>query len=97
MHWLMEIPRFIFELLFGCRHERQTRPFTLEQQTYKVCLNCGQHVFYSADEMRPMTAGELRRMRTAQSRSGKVIPLTAAVRNLVIPHSPSSSKSRSAA
>ena len=34
---------FFYEIFFGCRHERLTRPFTLQSHTYKVCLDCGKH------------------------------------------------------
>ena len=32
---------FLYEMFFGCRHARLTRPFTLQKHTYKVCLDCG--------------------------------------------------------
>ena len=52
MKILQTIFNFLYEILLGCRHERLTRPFTLQQQTYKVCLDCGKHVFHSADTMK---------------------------------------------
>lgn len=33
-----------FNLLFGCRHRNLTRIFTLEGQTYRVCLKCGARI-----------------------------------------------------
>src|SRR5271165_1386113 len=67
MNWLRSVLEFLYDMLFGCRHERLTRPFTLEQQTYKVCLDCGRHVFYSAERMEPLTAREVRRMRKSDA------------------------------
>jgi hypothetical protein len=83
MSWILAIIDFFCEILFGCRHDKQTRPFTLEQQTYKVCLDCGKQIFYSAERMTPLTARELRHMRAAQAGELKVVPLTARVRRLV--------------
>jgi hypothetical protein len=53
MRFINAIVTFFYEIFLGCRHQKLTRPFTLEQQTYKVCLDCGRHVFYSAETMRP--------------------------------------------
>ncbi|HEY0796088.1 MAG TPA: hypothetical protein VGD64_09945 [Acidisarcina sp.] len=75
MRVIRAILNFFYEILLGCRHEKLTRPFTLEQQTYKVCLDCGRQVFYSAESMRPLSAGEVRRMKLAQSHDN-VVPLT---------------------
>lgn len=50
----------LFSKLFGCPHARQTRPFTLDNQSYKVCLDCAQHIPYSVTEFRPLTAREVR-------------------------------------
>jgi hypothetical protein len=30
-----------FQFIFGCRHRHLSRPFTLKQRTYRVCLDCG--------------------------------------------------------
>jgi RNA polymerase-binding transcription factor DksA len=46
------------EFLFGCAHRNQTRPFTLNQSCYTVCLDCGHELPYSWREMRPMTRRE---------------------------------------
>jgi hypothetical protein len=75
MSILRAIIQFLYEILLGCRHDRLTRPFTLKQQTYKVCLDCGKHVYYSADTMRPLGRRELRRMRAVQSGELKVVPV----------------------
>jgi hypothetical protein len=71
---LRDVFVFVFEIFFGCRHDHLTRPFTLERQTYKVCLDCGKQVFYSADTMRPLSAREVRRLKAADAGEVKVIP-----------------------
>lgn len=78
MSILYAIFNFLCEILLGCRHDRLTRPFTIEQQTYEVCLSCGKHIFYSADAMRPLTARELRRMQAVQSGELRVVAAAAA-------------------
>jgi hypothetical protein len=79
MRVLQAILQFLYEVLLGCRHGRLTRPFTIEQQTYKVCLDCGKQIYYSANTMRPLNGGELRRMRAAQAGEVKILPGTAEV------------------
>jgi hypothetical protein len=41
----------IWNLFFGCRHRQQSRAFTNEGETYKVCLKCGAHLPYSWETM----------------------------------------------
>jgi hypothetical protein len=65
MNWIQSLLGFFYDILFGCRHWSQTRPFTLEQQTYKVCLDCGKQIYYSTERMTPLSAREVRRMKTA--------------------------------
>jgi hypothetical protein len=65
MKWIQNLLGFFYDLVFGCRHWSQTRPFTLEQQTYKVCLDCGKQIYYSRERMTPLSAREVRRMKTA--------------------------------
>lgn len=65
---------FFYEILFGCAHERLTRPFTLEAQTYKVCLDCGTQIYYSPVTLRPLSTREVRRMKAVQSSEVKVMP-----------------------
>ena len=65
MTWIHSLLGFIYDILFGCRHWSQTRPFTLEQQTYKVCLDCGKQIYYSRERMTPLSAREVRRLKTA--------------------------------
>ena len=67
---------FFWDILFGCRHWSQTRPFTLEQQTYKVCLDCGKQIYYSRERMTPLSAREVRRMKTAAVGPMTVVPTT---------------------
>ena len=74
MTFLRSALEFLYDALFGCRHERLTRPFTLEQQTYKVCLDCGGHVFYSAERMEPLTAREIRRMKKIHAGEVRIFP-----------------------
>ena len=57
------IYNFFYEIFFGCSHKRQTRPFTLEAKTYKVCLDCGKQIYYSRERMTPLSAREVRRMK----------------------------------
>jgi hypothetical protein len=65
MKWIQNLLGFFYDILFGCRHWSQTRPFTLEQQTYKVCLDCGKQIYYSTERMTPLSAREVRRMKAA--------------------------------
>ncbi len=76
----------MYEFLFGCHHNRQTRPFTIEAETYKVCLDCGRQIFYSTERMTPLTMREVRRMKAHQHSAGvvRVMPATAAERKLVV-------------
>lgn len=76
---------FFYELIFGCRHGRLTRPFTLEAETYKVCLDCGRQIFYSSERMSPLTSREVRRMKAAQAQAGfvHVMPATVAGRKVL--------------
>ncbi len=30
-----------YHRIFGCWHMNMSRPFTISQQTYRMCLNCG--------------------------------------------------------
>lgn len=40
-----------FEFLFGCRHRKVSRPFTLSGWTYEVCLTCGRKFAYNRAEI----------------------------------------------
>jgi hypothetical protein len=65
MTWIHSLLGFVYDILFGCRHWSQTRPFTLEKQTYKVCLDCGKQIYYSRERMTPLSAREVRRLKAA--------------------------------
>ena len=67
MNWIQSLLGFIYDVVFGCRHGSLTRPFTLEQQTYKVCLDCGKQIYYSSERMSALSAREVRRMKATLS------------------------------
>lgn len=48
--------------VFGCTHERMSRPFTIEHESYMVCLECGQKSFYSPATMRRLSRREVKRL-----------------------------------
>lgn len=73
--FLRAVLGFFTEILFGCSHSKLSRPFTLNDETYEVCLDCGKQIYYSAQEMRPLTAWEVRRMKAAQAGEVKVMPM----------------------
>jgi hypothetical protein len=83
MACLQSVLDFFAKILFGCTHARVTRPFTLGDETYEVCLDCGKQIYYSPTEMRPLTAWEVRRMKAAHAGELKVVPINAAVPRLV--------------
>lgn len=39
-------------LLFGCRHRQLTRPFTVERQSYRACLECGARRHFDAENLK---------------------------------------------
>lgn len=80
---LRAVLNFFTQILFGCSHTRLTRPFTLNAETYKVCLDCGKQVYYSAQEMRPLTPWEVRRMKAANAGEVKMMPAPSAMPQLV--------------
>jgi hypothetical protein len=49
--------------LGGCRHGPQSRPFTLDDQTYKVCLQCARVIPYSLERMAPLSFRERRELK----------------------------------
>ncbi len=83
MNVFRAIFNFFYEIFFGCSHERLTRPFTLRQRTYKVCLDCGSQIYYSPVTMRPLSRREVRRMKALEASEMKVMPSTAAKPALV--------------
>ena len=84
MSILRAIFNFFYEIFFGCSHERLTRPFTLEHETYKVCLDCGAQIFYSPESMRPLSSRELKRMRAAHAGELKVLTTNTQVSHLAV-------------
>ncbi len=38
--------------IFGCWHERLSRPFTNEKESYRACLNCGARQKFDAEQMK---------------------------------------------
>ena len=76
MSVLRAVFNFFYEIFFGCSHSRLTRIFTVKQETYRVCLDCGKHIPYSPVTMRPLTARELRRMKAAQTGELKIMPVS---------------------
>ncbi len=61
--------------VFGCQHGRMTRPFTIQKQSYMMCLECGHKVFYSMVEMRPLSRREVRRMHAMHAGSAGVLKM----------------------
>ena len=68
---------FFAGILFGCSHSHVSRPFTIDHASYEVCLDCGKQIAYSVQEMRPLTRGEIHRMKIASAGELKVVPLAA--------------------
>ena len=56
-----------FTSVFGCQHDRLTRPFTIEHQSYMVCLDCGHKLYYSMQEMRCLSRREVKRLRLMEA------------------------------
>jgi hypothetical protein len=87
MRWITELFRSIFEAIFGfCRHSSLSRPFTIDGQTYKVCMDCSQQIFYSSETLLPLSRRELRRMRAEQTAATAVamMPATAEAREAAV-------------
>jgi hypothetical protein len=68
------IVNFFREIFLGCSHGHQTRIFTVKQETYRVCLDCGKHIPHSPVTMRALTARERRRMKEAHAGELKIVP-----------------------
>ena len=85
MRWITELFQSIFEAIFGfCRHNNLSRPFTIDGQTYKVCMDCSQQVFYSRDTMLPLSRRELRHLRAEQANAAvAIMPASAEAREAV--------------
>jgi hypothetical protein len=85
MRWITDFLQTIFEAIFGfCRHNSLSRPFTIEGQTYKVCMDCSQQIFYSSETMLPLSRRELRHLRAEQANAAvAIMPATAEAREAV--------------
>ncbi len=74
----MRVFRFLrntaIDLCLGCRHDRLTRPFTIQDESYMVCLDCGKQLFYSVESMRRLSGRELRNLRAKRSGGLLVVP-----------------------
>ncbi|MGC2164111.1 MAG: hypothetical protein WA634_19595 [Silvibacterium sp.] len=75
MNILRAIFYFVYEIFLGCSHKHLTRPFTLQQETYMVCLDCGKQIFYSPVTMRTLTGREVRHMHAAHAGEVRVMPV----------------------
>ena len=40
-----------YDLFFGCHHRKLSRVFTINRETYRVCLDCGTRFAYSLETM----------------------------------------------
>jgi hypothetical protein len=58
---------FLFQFVMGCRHRHQSRPFTLDKLTYKVCLDCGMVIHYSLERMAPLGTRKQRELKMAKA------------------------------
>jgi hypothetical protein len=47
----MEISLAVLDFLFGCHHAHLSRVFTLKDETYRVCCDCGAKFAYSLETM----------------------------------------------
>ena len=52
---MRSIARSIFNFFFGCRHRELTRVFTLDNQTYRVCLSCGARIPFTEEPPQHMS------------------------------------------
>ncbi len=75
----MRVLRNAVSSVFGCRHGRLSRLFTIQRQSYMVCLDCGHKVFYSPAEMRRLSRREVRSLGVVDPRLLPVKPATEAV------------------
>jgi hypothetical protein len=76
MNLLRAIFNVFCKIFPSCHHDHLTWIFTLQQETYRVCLNCGAHIPYSPVTLRRLSAREVRRMKAAQAGELKIMPLT---------------------
>ena len=85
---LQAILDFFYEIFLGCRHSHLTRPFTIQHETYKVCLDCGKRIYYSPETLLPLSAREVRRLEAARAGELKVVPIASSASALAGDHKP---------
>jgi RNA polymerase-binding transcription factor DksA len=56
----------LIRALFSCRHptDKQSWPITLKDRTYRVCTDCGHELPFDSNAFRPLTRGEIRRLKS---------------------------------
>lgn len=52
----------VLDFAFGCRHRKLSRVFTIDNQSYRVCCECGATFNYSLETM---SVGRRRRLLSA--------------------------------
>jgi len=76
MNIVRAIFNFFHEIFLGCRHNHLTRVFTLQEETYKACLDCGTHIPHSPVTLRTLSAREVRRMKAMHAGELKIMPVS---------------------
>jgi hypothetical protein len=51
----------VLDFAFGCRHRKLSRVFTIGNDSYRVCCDCGATLNYSWETMSIQHPGKLRR------------------------------------
>lgn len=74
MSVIRAIFNFFHEIFVGCNHGHLTRIFTVRQETYRVCLDCGKHIPHSPVTMRALTMRERRHMKEEHAGELKIVP-----------------------
>jgi hypothetical protein len=82
---------FFYGIFRGCRHYHLSRVFTLQEETYKVCLDCGTHIPYSPLTLLPLSAREVRRLKAAQAGELEIMPASNNSAPLITPQGRKSS------
>ncbi|HUY82920.1 MAG TPA: hypothetical protein VMU92_14425 [Acidobacteriaceae bacterium] len=77
MSYVHAILNFMHEIFLGCSHQRKTRPITLQNETYMVCMDCGKQIYYSTETMHTLSAREVRHMRAVNAITVRIMPASA--------------------
>ena len=85
MKILQAVFNFLYEIILGCSHQHLTRPFTLQKETYKVCLDCGKQIYYSPVTMRPLTVREVHRLNASRAGEVRVMPTPGTAAPTLVP------------